>query len=207
MRWETFDEPPARPDDDAAYLHGANSRAHRRTVVSHRPVQAEARSEAALGLLERPEWHAWAACRGMSNFFDLTFEEQDDRCAVCPVTEECRQAGLKEPFGMWAGEVKPGLEPVADELADRILDLVAVRPYVLTVPEIIDAVRAPLIRALEGGKRPAPRGASVRRVRAKVRELVAEGRLAQYETMRSAPTGGQGLAIVYGPAERPAVLV
>ena len=61
-------------------------------------------------LLARPAWHAQAACHGSG---DLFFPPKGDRdhlgdrakaiCATCPVTEECKEAGKYEQFGIWGG--------------------------------------------------------------------------------------------------------
>ena len=60
--------------------------------------------------MERPEWHADAACRGM---LDVFFAARDDTkrqreakniCATCPVVAPCQEAGLMEKFGTWGGE-------------------------------------------------------------------------------------------------------
>lgn len=186
MESEGFDEttePEAPSDDDAQYINGPNSRVHRRSTVSHRPAPAETRAEAALGLLERPEWHEWAACRGMADFFDLAPDVQAERCAVCPVFDECQTAGLKEPYGMWSGELKPGLEPVADELADRIVDLVTTRPYRYTTKGLETHVRG-----------------TAARIRNTIKRLTAEGSITQYVTQGGAGHGS-AWTILYGPAE------
>ena len=62
-------------------------------------------------LLARPAWHAQAACHGSGN--DLFFPPRGDQihlerrakaiCAMCPVTEECKEAGKYEQFGIWGG--------------------------------------------------------------------------------------------------------
>lgn len=168
------------------HTHSANGRhARRNRNVSHRSVTSEGRAGAMLALLERPEWHDHAACRGVSGFFDLPAEQAAERCAVCPVTDECRTAGLKAPYGVWDGEEKPGLEPVADELADRIVDLVTVRPYALTAKGIEAVVR----------------GAAVKRIRATLKRLVVEGQLEQYEARKPTSRGSVG-TILYGPGVR-----
>lgn len=124
-------------------LTGRTSRAARRSAtVSDMPETAASRAAAMLALLERPEWHEHAACSGIAGFFELPAAKAAERCAVCPVTEECRRAGLKQSYGVWDGEEKPGLEPVAHEMADRIIDLVSIRRYALTAKEITDVIRA-----------------------------------------------------------------
>jgi hypothetical protein len=65
------------------------------------------------GLLERPEWHRRANCRGLTGLF---FPERasgvdvgaliDDACRLCkscPVFDDCAQAGLEERDGIRAG--------------------------------------------------------------------------------------------------------
>lgn len=79
--------------------------------------------------LERPEWHARAACRG---HLDLYFPEDADGlpcrntreemqiitaiCDLCPVQDPCMRTGMKEEWGGWGGwtEAEMGLhrEPV-----------------------------------------------------------------------------------------------
>lgn len=62
-------------------------------------------------LLQRPAWHAEAACRGKGT--DLFFPNAGQPathakaiCATCPVTEECLEAALVDPLtvGVWAGK-------------------------------------------------------------------------------------------------------
>jgi len=60
------------------------------------------------GLLERPEWHKRAACRGMDpNVFYPANVHQSAAarkvCADCPVRGECREAGRREALGVWGG--------------------------------------------------------------------------------------------------------
>jgi hypothetical protein len=55
----------------------------------------------------RPRWHRRAACRGTGiDFFDPA---QADRavaiCRDCPVAAQCREAGRREPAGVWGGQV------------------------------------------------------------------------------------------------------
>ncbi len=62
-------------------------------------------------LLERPEWHERAACRGKG--WDAWFPERGQShepaktvCAACPVTAECLRAALEDrdgTHGVWAG--------------------------------------------------------------------------------------------------------
>lgn len=62
-----------------------------------------------MSLLERPEWHRRAACKGMEA--DLWFPVRGDTippavravCATCPVQAECLEAGLREKYGIWSG--------------------------------------------------------------------------------------------------------
>jgi WhiB family redox-sensing transcriptional regulator len=58
-------------------------------------------------LLNRPAWHADAACRGMGPdlFFGdpLRAVEAKKVCAGCPVTAECLAAGMTEQRGVWGG--------------------------------------------------------------------------------------------------------
>lgn len=59
-----------------------------------------------LELMEGPEWHQQAKCRGMGAA--LFFPERGELtahakavCRRCPVKEECAAAGLYEHFGVW----------------------------------------------------------------------------------------------------------
>ena len=63
-----------------------------------------------LKLLERPEWHQRAACRGADP--DLFFPARGDKpaqalayCAGCPVRQECLASALEVPstIGVWGG--------------------------------------------------------------------------------------------------------
>lgn len=63
-----------------------------------------------LELLEGPEWHRQAACRGMGAnlFFPENGMNADGAaarkvCAGCPVRAECREAGMAEVYGIWGG--------------------------------------------------------------------------------------------------------
>lgn len=61
----------------------------------------------ALGI-ERPAWHAEAACRGQGPelWFPANGEptaEALELCQGCPVHVECFAAGLIERHGVWAG--------------------------------------------------------------------------------------------------------
>lgn len=59
-------------------------------------------------LLERPEWHQRAACRGVGT--DTFFPERGESvapakalCARCEVREPCAEAGEEQLHGIWAG--------------------------------------------------------------------------------------------------------
>ena len=61
-------------------------------------------------LLNRPAWHAKAACRGAGTerFFPPSsgaLAPARSVCARCPVIEQCRSAALADPSlrGVWAG--------------------------------------------------------------------------------------------------------
>ena len=60
-------------------------------------------------LLERPAWHAQAACRGQGpeawypRKGAVLRPETLRLCAACPVAAECRDAGLTENHGVWGG--------------------------------------------------------------------------------------------------------
>jgi hypothetical protein len=61
-----------------------------------------------LELLERPEWHQRAACRGVGPdaFFPekgQSLEPAREHCRRCPVRVECVAAGAHEVDGIWAG--------------------------------------------------------------------------------------------------------
>ena len=58
---------------------------------------------------QRPGWVDRASCRGRVDlFFPSTGgaypKEARALCASCPVSDQCRTAGWREPDGMWAGE-------------------------------------------------------------------------------------------------------
>ena len=66
-------------------------------------------------LLNRPEWHARAACRGMG--VDAFFPERGQSteaakalCAACEVRAECLEAALGDVTtqGVWAGTSERG---------------------------------------------------------------------------------------------------
>jgi WhiB family transcriptional regulator, redox-sensing transcriptional regulator len=62
-----------------------------------------------LELLERPAWHADAACRGVgpSAFYPErgeSLEPAREHCRRCSVTVECAAAGAGEDAGVWAGQ-------------------------------------------------------------------------------------------------------
>lgn len=63
-----------------------------------------------IDLLELPEWHLDAACRGMDT--DLFFPYRGESlkkakaiCTQCPVQEECLTWAIEEneKFGIWGG--------------------------------------------------------------------------------------------------------
>ena len=67
-------------------------------------------SDSVLELFVRPAWHENAACSGLGNemFFASRGSVTQARaaravCAVCPVLEQCREAGLGEKYGIWGG--------------------------------------------------------------------------------------------------------
>ena len=60
--------------------------------------------------LQRPEWHQWAACRGMGHGAFIRGEKADygptrELCDGCPVRQECLDAALDDSdlCGMWGG--------------------------------------------------------------------------------------------------------
>ena len=62
-------------------------------------------------LLARPEWHARAECRGLTQLMFPTMPGgQSDQalavCARCPVRAQCEAAGLDERYGVWGGHRK-----------------------------------------------------------------------------------------------------
>lgn len=57
-------------------------------------------------------WQSFALCRGsMANGVSLWFPERNKHraleakniCERCPVQERCREAGKREPIGVWGG--------------------------------------------------------------------------------------------------------
>ena len=78
--------------------------------TAHRGSQSEWEPvEAVWALLDRPEWHQKAACKGVGA--DMFYPERGDNakflvaqfCAHCPVVEPCAEAGKRESFGVWGG--------------------------------------------------------------------------------------------------------
>ena len=57
----------------------------------------------------RPEWHAAAACHGLTDLFYSTainrIRQAQQICATCPVLERCAQQARREQpdYGTWAG--------------------------------------------------------------------------------------------------------
>ena len=75
------------------------------SLRQHQPL-----SDSVPDLLARPAWHENAACSGLGNelFFAQSRSVTQARaaravCAVCPVLEQCREAGLGEEYGIWGG--------------------------------------------------------------------------------------------------------
>lgn len=61
-----------------------------------------------LALAQRPAWHQDAACRGEGPepWFPsrgVNAEHARAVCDECPVRQECLEAGLYEPAGLWGG--------------------------------------------------------------------------------------------------------
>lgn len=63
-----------------------------------------------VALIDRPAWHAYAACRGQGNgaWFPTiggTGEPPRAVCATCPVQSECLSAAMEDPqtLGVWGG--------------------------------------------------------------------------------------------------------
>lgn len=74
-----------------------------------RGSSSDDREAAVFALLARPAWHSRAACRGQGpeSWYPSTAAEQRQvalaTCARCPVRRECREAGLREIYGVWGG--------------------------------------------------------------------------------------------------------
>ena len=77
------------------------------SLRQHQPL-----SDSVPDLLARPAWHTEAACSGLGN--EMFFASRGSPsvtqaraaravCAVCPVIEQCREAGLGEKYGIWGG--------------------------------------------------------------------------------------------------------
>ena len=65
-------------------------------------------AEALARYLERPSWHAEAACSGAGAdvfFLPLGGDPGPAKalCAACPVAAECLEAGAEEGHGIWGG--------------------------------------------------------------------------------------------------------
>jgi WhiB family redox-sensing transcriptional regulator len=61
-------------------------------------------------LIDRPAWHAYAACRGMGPDLFFGSGRPSTRrifllCSGCPVQQECRDAGDQDSleYGVWGG--------------------------------------------------------------------------------------------------------
>lgn len=80
------------------------------------PIRLDRRSYATAGeathvLPQRPAWHAEALCRGSmvdgeSPWFPTRggpTQGVKQVCEVCPVRDDCLDAGLSEAFGVWGG--------------------------------------------------------------------------------------------------------
>lgn len=72
------------------------------------PCELVGALEELLAAIERPAWHAQAACRGKGP--DRWFPGQGDDlrparevCATCPVREPCLEAARTERNGIWGG--------------------------------------------------------------------------------------------------------
>jgi hypothetical protein len=93
-------------------------------------------------LLERPAWHAKAACRGQ---LDVMFPKSRNNgkawsaalgvCATCTVVDECRQAAERhhEAHGVWGG-----VRRNADSSRFSLLDLLAELGGWITARELAD---------------------------------------------------------------------
>jgi WhiB family redox-sensing transcriptional regulator len=77
--------------------------------------------------MERPGWHDDAPCRGKIHLFFPAHAEQPGAatvrnrkalaiCAACPYVEPCREwaDSNSEDRGVWAGEIRKGVERVRD---------------------------------------------------------------------------------------------
>lgn len=79
------------------------------------PTDGQSAAEYCLALLEPPEWHAQAACKGKSDLFYppegtskadyANFARRAKAiCEGCPVQAQCLEAGREETYGIWGGE-------------------------------------------------------------------------------------------------------
>ena len=80
------------------------------SLRQHQPL-----SDSVPDLLARPAWHENAACSGLGNeLFYLGRVWGNPHavrqaaaakvvCALCPVKEQCLEAGLEDEFGIWGG--------------------------------------------------------------------------------------------------------
>ncbi len=71
------------------------------SLRQHQPL-----SDSVPDLLARPAWHENAACSGLGNelFYPVRQAAAAKAvCALCPVKEQCLEAGLEDKFGIWGG--------------------------------------------------------------------------------------------------------
>lgn len=91
-----------------------------------------------LDLLQPPEWHAQAACKGQTGLFYPELGENSVNgprriCETCPVQKECLDAGMRELHGVWGGTT-----PKERRKLRRELGIAAPRQIKLTEQDVID---------------------------------------------------------------------
>lgn len=104
-----YADPEPGPQTDLPDLD--RLRLHRSTSQPLTEGDSDGRYDLAFLLLERPEWHRRAACRGTDTgmfFAERGTHTQDarDTCRVCPVQTECltHAQAVPELHGVWGGQ-------------------------------------------------------------------------------------------------------
>jgi len=93
LTWQPID---LRSDPDDAHYVGD-------------PCELVGALEELLAAVERPAWHAQAACRGKGPARWFPGQGDDlgparELCAACPVREPCLEAARTERNGIWGGQ-------------------------------------------------------------------------------------------------------
>ncbi len=109
-----------------------------RRYITHRSTEGDGPDDI---LSVRPDWHAHARCRGITDWFDhhpdgtqrKIHAEQIALCSVCPVRLECANDVLDQTrprAGVWAGVIIPrnGSHARAMRILEELTGRVRVNP-------------------------------------------------------------------------------